>query len=87
MGADYYSGANGVTVRGSDFGPCNSSPPDKCSRVLILDGRGFPGERHTQNVLFENNTVHDFVINAKGDHWECMFTTGGKERHDSGQPV
>jgi hypothetical protein len=70
-------GVTGVTVRNSDFGPCNSSPPGQCSRVFILDARGVSGETPTKNVLFEHNAVHDFVINAAGDHWECMFTNGG----------
>jgi chitodextrinase len=69
-------GANGVTVRDSDFGPCNSSPPGQCERVFILDGRG-AGESPTTDILFENNRIHDFVISAPGDHHECMFTTGG----------
>jgi hypothetical protein len=70
-------GVTGVTVRRSDFGPCNSSPPGQCSRVFILDARGISGETPTKNVLFEDNAVHDFVINSAGDHWECMFTNGG----------
>jgi glucose/arabinose dehydrogenase len=68
-------GSNGVTVRNSDFGPCNSSPPNDCERVFILEDRN--GGAITQNVLFEKNTIHDYRINAAGDHWECMFTTGG----------
>jgi chitodextrinase len=68
-------GMNGVTVRNSDFGPCNSSPPGSCARVMILDDNRDPTP--TQNILLENNTIHDFVISAAGDHWECIFATGG----------
>ena len=41
--------ANGVTVRNSDLGPCNSSGAGSCSRVFVLEYR--PEGRITQNVL------------------------------------
>ena len=75
-GGFFIQGVDGVTVRNSDLGPCNSSPPGFCSRIFINDGRGVEPTA-TRNVLFENNVIHDFRINASGDHWECIFSTGG----------
>ena len=67
---------NGVTVRNSDFGPCDSSGPRWCDRIFIQDTRG-TDPAPTQNILFENNKVHDYKQVTAADHWECMFTTGG----------
>jgi chitodextrinase len=75
-GGFFIQGVNGVTVRESDFGPCNSSPPGFCSRAFVNDDRG-NDPTATRNVLLERNVFHDFRINVSGDHWECMFTTGG----------
>jgi PA14 domain len=75
-GGFFIQGVNGVTVRDSDFGPCNSSPPSFCSRAFVNDDRG-NDPTATRNVLIERNVFHDFRINVSGDHWECMFTTGG----------
>ena len=69
-------GVNGVTVRNSDFGPCDSSGPRWCDRIFIQDTRG-TDPAPTQNILFENNKVHDYKQVTAADHWECMFTTGG----------
>ena len=74
-GSFLVQGASNVTVRNSDFGPCPSSP-EVCSRFFILDGRN-AGEPPTTNILIENNTIHDYLLTREGDHWECIFATGG----------
>jgi hypothetical protein len=75
-GSVLIQGATNVTVKNSDFGPCPSSGPGSCSRVFVLDATN-AGEPPTTNILFEGNTIHDFTIAASGDHWECVFASGG----------
>jgi hypothetical protein len=70
-------GANGVTVRNSDFGPCDTAATNGCERVFVLECRGCgAGQGITQNVLFEGNTIHDYSI-SNSEHFECVYTTGG----------
>jgi hypothetical protein len=74
-GSVLIQGATNITVRNSEFGPCPSYP-ETCTRFFILDGSSV-GEPRTTNILIENNTIHDFPISRAGDHWECMFASGG----------
>jgi hypothetical protein len=68
-------GASNVTIRGNDFGPCSSSGPGNCERVFFLDP---PGQQTTNNILFERNVVHDYLLNAEGDHWACSYNRGAQ---------
>jgi hypothetical protein len=83
-GALLLQSVSNVTLINNDWGPCNSPnhpDPPNCWRLDILDGRN-DGEPPLSNILFENNTVHDFECNplncgGGGDHSECIFFTGG----------
>jgi hypothetical protein len=72
-------GAQDIIVRNSEFGPC-ASTTGPCGRIHILDGSSpnpVAEPTRTTNILISNNTIHDFLIGQAGDHWECMFNTGG----------
>lgn len=86
-GGIYVSGDTNITVRNSDFGPCNSpsGPAPHCSRVMIRNCSGTSTScglvtGPNSNILFENNTIHDYVCSNCGnpDHWECVFFDGGQ---------
>jgi hypothetical protein len=79
---------DGVTVRNSDWGPCTPSGSfqgqfSDCTTVFEEHDPGDNGEGQNQiaqgarNVLVERNTIHDFVINKAGAHWECFWINGG----------
>jgi hypothetical protein len=77
------NGASFVTVRNSDFGPCNSpaGPAPQCERFFILDASkdtngGDSCGCVTHDILIDHNTIHDYEI-TNPDHWEALFATGG----------
>ena len=75
-GAFYVQGANNVLIKGGDWGPCDSSGPSECRSQSFIaeDSRA---NEHTRNVTIDGAVFHDYVITAAGDHFECLFTTGG----------
>jgi len=72
-GTIYIEGASNVVVRNSDLGPCDSAGNSNC-RNFILDP---PGQATTNNITFEDNTIHDFHLTVAGDHFEAFYTRGG----------
>jgi hypothetical protein len=79
---------DGIIIRDSDWGPCTPSGSFKgqfadCTTVFEQHDRGHNGEGQNQiaqgarNVLVEHNTIHDFVIDVPGAHWECFWINGG----------
>jgi hypothetical protein len=79
---------DGITIRDSDWGPCTPSGSFRgqfadCTTVFEQHDRGHNGEGQNQiaqgarNVLVEHNTIHDFVIDVAGAHWECFWINGG----------
>jgi len=77
-GSVLIQGAQDITIRNSEFGPCPSTG-GSCGRFFILDGFGEGEPTRTSRILVENNTIHDYTITAAADHWECVFTTGGTD--------
>jgi len=74
-GSVYIQGATNITVTNSEFGPCPSSG-GSCGRMHILDAGGEEATT-TSDILIEGNTIHDFLIGQAGEHWECMYNSGG----------
>jgi hypothetical protein len=79
---------DGITIRDSDWGPCTPSGSfqgqfSDCTTVFEQHDPGDNGEGQNQiaqgarNVLVERNTIHDFVIDRAGAHWECFWINGG----------
>jgi Recombinase len=75
-GAFYIQGANEVLIKGGDWGPCDSSGPSECRTQSFITEDSRSSEQ-TQNVTIDGATFHDYVITGAGDHFECLFTTGG----------
>ena len=75
-GAFYIQGARNVLIKGGDWGPCDSSGPSECrTQSFITEDNRVP--EYTRNVTIDGATFHDHVITAHGDHFECLYTTGG----------
>lgn len=75
-GAFAIQGARNLRVLGGDWGPCDSSGPSACrSQSFIIEDRRL-GEL-TRNVTVDGAVIHDYRVSAAGDHFECLFTTGG----------
>ncbi len=79
---------DGITIRNSDWGPCTPAGSFRgqfsdCTTVFEQHPPGKNGEGQNQiaqgarNVLVERNTIHDFVIDRAGAHWECFWINGG----------
>ena len=79
---------DGITIRDSDWGPCTPAGSfhgqfSDCTTVFEQHAPGRNGEGQNQiaqgarNVLVERNTIHDFVIDRAGAHWECFWINGG----------
>jgi hypothetical protein len=75
-GAFYIQGVNNVLIKGGDWGPCDSSGPSECRSQSFVTEDGRLNE-HTRNVTIDGAVFHDYVITGVGDHFECLFTTGG----------
>jgi hypothetical protein len=75
-GAFYIQGVNNVLIKGGDWGPCDSSGPSECRSQSFITEDSRVNE-HTRNVTIDGAVFHDYVISAAGDHFECLFTTGG----------
>jgi chitodextrinase len=67
-----------IRVLGGDFGPCDSSGPSACRERMWITSDNRVAHGVTRNVLIEGATIHDYSITGAGDHWECMYTTGGE---------
>jgi hypothetical protein len=75
-GAFYIQGAKNVLIKGGDWGPCHSSGPSQCrSQSFITEDSRY--REYTRNVTIDGAVFHDYVITGSGDHFECLFTTGG----------
>jgi hypothetical protein len=75
-GGFYIQGVNDVLVKGGDWGPCDSSGPSECrAPSFITQDRRL--NEYTRNLTIDGATFHDYRITAAGDHFECLFTTGG----------
>jgi hypothetical protein len=75
-GGFYIQGANDVLIKGGDWGPCDSSGPSECrSQSFITEDSRL--NEYTRNVTIDGAVFHDYVITGVGDHFECLFTTGG----------
>jgi hypothetical protein len=79
---------DGITIRDSDWGPCTPSGSFRgqfsdCTTVFEQHTPGKNGEGMNQiaqgarNVLVARNTIHDFIIDVTGAHWECFWINGG----------
>jgi hypothetical protein len=79
---------DGITIRDSDWGPCTPSGSFRgqfsdCTTVFEQHAPGRNSEGQNQiaqgarNVLVARNTIHDFVIDVPGAHWECFWINGG----------
>jgi hypothetical protein len=65
--------ANNITIKNSDWGPCGSQGIiGPCGRGMIH----MSPPHYASNITIENNTFHDFPIEAAGDHWECVWVEG-----------
>ena len=70
-------------VRNSDWGPCDA-PGGPCYGISgFYEGQNRIAECHgcattTNNILIENNVVHDYTISPRsGAHSECFWINGG----------
>jgi len=75
-GGFFIQGVNNVRIRGGDWGPCHSSGPSECRAPSFINEDSRLNE-YTRNVTIDGATLHDYRITAAGDHFECLFTTGG----------
>ena len=82
-GSFMIEGARNVTVRNSDWGPCDA-PGGPCYGISgFYEGQNRIAECHgcattTNNILIENNVVHDYTISPRsGAHSECFWINGG----------
>jgi hypothetical protein len=75
-GGFFIQGVNNVRIRGGDWGPCHSSGPSECRAPSFINEDSRLNE-YTRNVTIDGATLHDYRITADGDHFECLFTTGG----------
>jgi len=75
-GAFFIAGGRHVTIKNSDWGPCNSSGDTNCetffSRQIVIEN-----SESTSDILIEGNTIHDFLLTNPNDHYECIRTDGG----------
>lgn len=75
-GAFFIAGGRRVTVKNSDWGPCNSSGDTNCetffSRQIVIENSDA-----TSDIVIENNRIHDFLLTGANDHFECIRTDGG----------
>ena len=70
-------GPHRVQILDSDWGPCPSSGPSGCSGQQTFVDSNRTESQQTSQVLVRGNTFHDFDIITDGDHFECLFVTGG----------
>jgi Recombinase len=75
-GSFYIQGANNVLIKGGDWGPCDSSGPRECRTQSFITEDSRYNEL-TRNVTIDGAVFHDYVTTGPGDHFECLFTTGG----------
>ena len=82
-GSFMIEGARNVTIKNSDWGPCDA-PGGPCYGISgFSEGQNRIAECHgcpttTNNILIENNVVHDYTITpGSGAHSECFWLNGG----------
>jgi hypothetical protein len=75
-GAFYIQGAKNVLIKGGDWGPCDSSGPNECRTQSFITEDSRVNE-YTRNVTIDGAYFHDYVITGAGDHFECLYATGG----------
>ena len=62
---------------GLRLGACASSGTSGCSGVQAFVDTDRNQSQQTRDVIVRGNTFHDFDIVTSGDHFECLFVTGG----------
>lgn len=78
-GSFYLDGAQHVTVTGGSYGNCGSEDAG-CegggagSQNWIKDD--ISGSR-TSDIVVRGVTIHDYLLQRSGDHYECLFILGG----------
>jgi Recombinase len=76
-GSFYIRGPHDVQILNSDWGPCPSSGSSGCANVQSFIETNDSEKQRTANVVVRGNRFHDFDIIVDGDHFECLFVTGG----------
>jgi hypothetical protein len=71
--------ADGVTVKGGDYGPCHATWPPSAN---VCGNSKFDVSK---NVVVDGATFHDyrfdescFTVSGADCHWECMYINGGE---------
>ena len=83
-GAFMVNGAQNVTIKNSDWGPCDAPAGPCATRSGPAEGQnrieGCTGcATETDNLLIESNVIHDFTISpGSGAHSECLYVHGGR---------
>jgi hypothetical protein len=78
-GSFFVQGPTNLALKNSDWGPCTPSGSyngqfSACRHYFEGDpNSGQPRLLAGSNILLENNTFHDMVIDVSGAHWECLF--------------
>lgn len=75
----YMNGIQDVIVSNSDWGPCLSTVQPCGNNKIDWPGNvGSPGAgQRNDNIHIFGNTFHDYGLGQVGDHFECMFLSGG----------
>ena len=83
-GAFMVNGAQNVTIKNSDWGPCDAPAGPCATRSGPAEGQnrieGCTGcATETANLVIEGNVIHDFTISpGSGAHSECLWVNGGR---------